>query len=157
MQEIRIHHLRLLLVLSQLACMFLFPMWMYTDVWQIITQLHRVRQHIQETVHKLSLLLSPSPPLSPSVSFFPSLSLLPSSGTTLRLAAVSSSSGWCSGFWAELCSLQYHLDSVSSQLLSGQCYQANCCHINLSPVATESCDHVQCVWYGNSNLRSGSL
>ena len=74
MQEIRIHHLRLLLVLSQLACMFLFPMWMYTDVWQIITQLHRVRQHIQETVHKLSLfplLFLPRFPSSPPSLSFP--------------------------------------------------------------------------------------
>ena len=43
MRELRIHHLRLLLILSQLSCMFLFPLWMYTDVWQIITHLHKVR------------------------------------------------------------------------------------------------------------------
>lgn len=45
MRELRIHHLRLLLVLSQLSCMFLFPLWMYTDVWQIITHIHKV-QHL---------------------------------------------------------------------------------------------------------------
>ena len=43
MREIKIHHLRLLLLISQLCCLFLFPIWMYTDVWQIITNLHKVR------------------------------------------------------------------------------------------------------------------
>ena len=43
MREVHIHHLRLLLTISQLASMMLFPVWMYTDVWQIITLLHRVR------------------------------------------------------------------------------------------------------------------
>jgi solute carrier family 35 protein E1 len=45
MRETRIHHLRLLLVISQFCCLFLFPVWMYTDVWQIITNLHKV-QHL---------------------------------------------------------------------------------------------------------------
>lgn len=44
MKEVHIHHLRLLLLLSQLCCLFLFPIWMYTDVWDIITQLHKVCQ-----------------------------------------------------------------------------------------------------------------
>ena len=42
MKEVHIHHLRLLLLLSQLSCIFLFPFWMYTDVWELITQLHKV-------------------------------------------------------------------------------------------------------------------
>jgi solute carrier family 35 protein E1 len=45
MREIRVHHLRLLLVISQLSFLFLFPIWMYTDVWQIIANLHKV-QHL---------------------------------------------------------------------------------------------------------------
>ncbi len=32
--------------LSQLACVLLFPIWMYTDVWTIITTLHKVRINI---------------------------------------------------------------------------------------------------------------
>jgi len=43
MKEVHIHHLRLLLLLSQLSCILLFPFWMYTDVWELITQLHKVR------------------------------------------------------------------------------------------------------------------
>lgn len=43
MRDTHIHHLRLLLVLSQLCCVFLFPVWMYTDVWDIITTLHKVK------------------------------------------------------------------------------------------------------------------
>ena len=42
LRDVRIHHLRLLLVLCQIATVVLFPVWMYTDVWYIITQLHKV-------------------------------------------------------------------------------------------------------------------
>ena len=144
MHETHIHHLRLLLVISQLACMFLFPLWMYTDVWQIITQLHKVKgvDYVQLAclvifscsskiiVIPLSLSLPPSLslPLSPSLSLPPSLSffltlVLP--GATLGLVVASSTNSWSTGIWAELCSVQYHLYRVSSQLLCSQCHQAN--------------------------------
>ena len=42
LRDVHIHHLRLLLVLGQIASVLLFPVWMYTDVWDIITQLHKV-------------------------------------------------------------------------------------------------------------------
>ncbi|KAL5486649.1 hypothetical protein EMCRGX_G019157 [Ephydatia muelleri] len=45
MREAHIHHQRLLLVLSQAACFFLFPFWMYMDVWDLTSQLHKV-QHL---------------------------------------------------------------------------------------------------------------
>lgn len=44
MKDIHIHHLRLLLVLSQLACVMLLPIWLYTDLWDILTNLHKVLQ-----------------------------------------------------------------------------------------------------------------
>lgn len=44
-REVRIHHLRLLLVLTQISVLLLFPIWMYTDVWNIIINIHKV-QHI---------------------------------------------------------------------------------------------------------------
>ena len=47
LRDVRIHHLRLLLVLCQIATVLLFPIWMYTDVWYIITQLHKVRLRVR--------------------------------------------------------------------------------------------------------------
>ena len=51
MRDTHIHHLRLLLVLSQLCCVLLFPVWMYTDVWEIITNLHKVGPHTRTHTH----------------------------------------------------------------------------------------------------------
>ena len=74
MREIHIHHLRLLLVISQLGCMFLFPVWMYTDVWQIITHLHQVyikgthartHTHTHTQIHTSPPYLPPPPPPPP--------------------------------------------------------------------------------------------
>ncbi len=42
MKDIHIHHLRLLYALSQLACMLLLPIWLLTDVWDIVANLHKV-------------------------------------------------------------------------------------------------------------------
>ncbi|XP_011405219.1 PREDICTED: solute carrier family 35 member E1-like [Amphimedon queenslandica] len=45
MREVQINHLRLLLLLTQLATIFLFPTWMYFDVWNIVNNVYKI-QHI---------------------------------------------------------------------------------------------------------------
>ena len=46
MREVQINHLRLLLLLTQLATIFLFPSWMYFDVWSIVNNVYKVNGKI---------------------------------------------------------------------------------------------------------------
>jgi solute carrier family 35 protein E1 len=52
MREVHMHHLRLLLTLNQLATLFIFPVWMYTDAWSIISNAHKIKD-----IHWLALVL----------------------------------------------------------------------------------------------------
>ena len=63
MKDIHIHHLRLLFTLSQLVTMILFPIWLLTDAWDIVTNLHKVTllTECSETSHFGCLQLRDSP------------------------------------------------------------------------------------------------
>jgi len=37
LKELHIHHLRLLLVICQVAGIVLFPIWMFTDAWELVS------------------------------------------------------------------------------------------------------------------------
>ena len=42
MKELHYHHLRLLLVISQIAGIVLFPIWMFTDAWELCSRSNNV-------------------------------------------------------------------------------------------------------------------
>ena len=42
MKELHYHHLRLLLVISQIAGIVLFPIWMFTDAWELCSHFNNV-------------------------------------------------------------------------------------------------------------------
>lgn len=43
MKDVQIHHLRLLLLLSQISCFVLLPIWLYTDAWTISLKAHEIQ------------------------------------------------------------------------------------------------------------------
>ena len=42
LKELHIHHLRLLLVICQVSGIVLFPIWMFTDAWELVSAPHNV-------------------------------------------------------------------------------------------------------------------
>lgn len=46
MKELHYHHLRLLLVISQIAGIVLFPIWMFTDAWELCSSSNNYLEHL---------------------------------------------------------------------------------------------------------------
>lgn len=176
MREIRIHHLRLLLVISQLGCMMLFPIWMYTDVWQIITHLHKVHMFIHEyarilymvlagtvcgtihtvpymiaagiyCIHTVPYIIAAGTILRGCVWIYNRISLsLSLSGSASWLVAVCSPTCRNSCIRTEHCSIHSHLNPLPSQLLCSKCHETNHSDQHVTPDAAESSDTLKRVW-----------
>ncbi|XP_065904535.1 solute carrier family 35 member E1-like [Dysidea avara] len=46
LKELHLHHLRLLLVICQVAGIVVFPIWMFTDAWELVSAPHNYFQHM---------------------------------------------------------------------------------------------------------------
>ena len=117
MREAHIHHQRLLHAISQSACFFLFPFWMYIDVWDIISQLHKVGVGVGVGLWVwVYVLHGKITHTSTQCS-----SLLSSPGPALGLATVGCATQWVFELCSEHSSFHHDIGCLPCQLFCCQC------------------------------------